>query len=73
MSAIPAGLWASEPAVQDGFVTVAEACKFLGISRTKLYEILGSGELPSAKIGRSRRIPKRSLVAYAASRLVSSL
>ena len=64
---LPAGMWTSEAAMEDGFVTIAEACKFLRISRTALYEILSSRMLPSAKIGRSRRIPKRALVAFAAS------
>jgi len=63
-------LYRDQDAVEDGFVTVKQACQFLAISRTALYEILGSGALPSAKLGRARRIPKRALVAYAASRLM---
>lgn len=42
----------------------ADAAKLLGISRAKLYELLDSGEVPSVKIGRSRRISHRALVEY---------
>jgi excisionase family DNA binding protein len=56
-----------EPAVEDGLLTIAEACAFLRIGRTALYEILSSGLLPSVKIGRSRRIPRRALAAFASS------
>ena len=69
MSHLPAAAWDTEAAVEDGFVTIRQACEFLGISRTALYEILGRGVLPSAKFGRSRRIPRRALSAYAASQL----
>jgi excisionase family DNA binding protein len=37
-------------------LTVTEASQVLAISRSKLYELLNSGTLPSVHIGRSRRI-----------------
>ena len=37
-------------------LTVIEASQVLAISRSKLYELLNSGHLPSVHIGRSRRI-----------------
>jgi excisionase family DNA binding protein len=37
-------------------LTVTEASDVLSISRSKLYELLNSGHLPSVHIGRSRRI-----------------
>jgi len=37
-------------------LTVTEASQVLAISRSKLYELLNSGHLPSVHIGRSRRI-----------------
>jgi excisionase family DNA binding protein len=42
-------------------LTTDEACRVLAISRSKLYELLGSGNLPSVRIGRSRRIRMRDL------------
>ena len=38
-----------------------EAADQLGITRSKLYELLASGEVPSIKIGKSRRIPADAL------------
>lgn len=37
-------------------VTVTEAADALGLSRSKVYELLAGGELPSVRIGRTRRI-----------------
>jgi len=37
-------------------VTVTEAADALGLSRSKVYELLAAGELPSVRIGRTRRI-----------------
>ena len=35
----------------------AEAAQMLGIGRTKVYELLAAGELPSIKIGACVRVP----------------
>ena len=37
-------------------LTIAEASQVLAISRSKLYDLLNSGHLPSVHIGRSRRV-----------------
>jgi excisionase family DNA binding protein len=50
-------------------LTVAEAARRIGISRTKLYEYVASGEIPSVKIGRLRRIPADAVAEFLASRL----
>ncbi len=42
-------------------LTPEEAAKALRIGRTSLYKLLRSGEIPSIRVGRSRRIPLRSL------------
>ena len=41
---------------QKGALAPADAARRLGISRTKLYELIGSGTLRSFQIGRARRI-----------------
>jgi excisionase family DNA binding protein len=38
-----------------------EAAKVLGISRSKVFELLAGRELPSVRIGRSTRIPRAQL------------
>ena len=52
--------------VEDGLVTVSEAASFLRLSRSSLYVLMERGELAFVKIGRSRRIPRRALIALAA-------
>jgi len=37
-------------------LTVPEAGRALAISRSKMYDLLNSGDLPSVHIGRSRRV-----------------
>ncbi|HUY28595.1 MAG TPA: helix-turn-helix domain-containing protein [Candidatus Binataceae bacterium] len=43
------------------FVTPAVAAKMLGMSRSKIYELLRAGVIPSRKFGAAIRIPVRSL------------
>jgi excisionase family DNA binding protein len=57
---------------RDGLVTVEEAAKFLGLSRAFIYVLMERGELRSCRIGRTRRIPRASLVALAEKSLVSA-
>ena len=44
--------------------TIPEAATALRISRTKLYELLDSGDVESVHIGRSRKIPAEALRIY---------
>src|SRR5438093_1169629 len=48
----------------------AEAGRLLGISRSKVFELLANGELPSIRIGRVRRIPKQFLAEWLRTRLI---
>jgi excisionase family DNA binding protein len=43
-----------------------EAAQRLGIGRTKVYELMASGELRSVKIGAARRISATALAEYVA-------
>lgn len=45
-------------------LTVPEAAKALGISRSKLYQLLSAGTVLSVRIDGSRRVPVESLTAY---------
>jgi excisionase family DNA binding protein len=44
---------------QKLFYTISESCRLLSVGKTKLYELIASGEIPLRKIG------KKSLVAAA--------
>ena len=39
----------------------AEAAEAIGVSRSKLYELLSSGALPSVRLGSSVRVPVSAL------------
>ncbi len=55
-----------EELVVDGLVRIAEAERFSGLSRSKLYELMEAGDLAYVKLGRARRIPRRALIELAA-------
>ncbi|MER5608737.1 helix-turn-helix domain-containing protein [Micromonospora tulbaghiae] len=44
--------------------TPTEAAALLGVGRTKVYELMSSGQIASIRIGRSRRIPANALRAF---------
>lgn len=45
-------------------LTPEEAADALRISRTRIYELLGSGRLRSVQLGRSRRIEREALLEF---------
>jgi excisionase family DNA binding protein len=47
-----------------------ETCAMLGVKRTTLYKMLETGEIPSIRVGRLRRIPLERLRAWIDERLV---
>ena len=49
-------------------VTIAEAAKLLGISRSFAYELVKRGDLPVVRLGRRQLVPKEAL-----SRLMESV
>jgi len=51
-----------EPVVSEPLcVRISIAAKMLGIGRSKLYELIGAGELETVKLGKSRLIVTRSI------------
>ncbi|MFD1150465.1 helix-turn-helix domain-containing protein [Saccharothrix hoggarensis] len=46
-------------------LTAEEAAERLGVGRTTMYRLIGSGEIESVQIGRLRRIPVTAVDAYA--------
>ena len=47
-------------------LTVIDAAEQLQISRSKIYELIADGELPSIRIGQSRRITTSDLADFVA-------
>ncbi len=50
--------------VQREWISVAEMQTVLGISRTKAYELLSTGEIPAVKVGRVLRVERAALQAW---------
>jgi excisionase family DNA binding protein len=53
-----------DPSMTPLLLTPTQAAALLGISRSKLYALLGAGEIESVTIGASRRIPYQDLTRY---------
>lgn len=53
-------------------ITIQAAADHLGLSRSKLYELIADGEMPTVKIGRARRIALQDLRDFVASRRAGS-
>ena len=47
----------------------AEAAEVIGVSRSRAYELIGSGQIPSIRIGGSVRVPVAALRAWIDERL----
>jgi excisionase family DNA binding protein len=44
--------------------SIADAARSLGVGRTKLYELVGQGEIAVVKIGSRTLVPHNELVAF---------
>ncbi len=64
VASAPAAGSATASGGQVRLVTIPAAAQLLGVSRSKLYELLGEGALPTVRIGRSRRIAIADLEAF---------
>jgi excisionase family DNA binding protein len=45
-------------------LSVVEAARRLGIGRTLMYELLGTGQLESMHVGRLHKVPAEALTAF---------
>ena len=61
-----------EDVIGEGFMDVREAAAFLGLSRAKLYQLMDTQQIPYARFGRARRLPRKGLAAFARSCLVGA-
>ncbi len=49
---------------RPNLLTVEETCAYLRLSRATVYRLLKTGELPSFKVGKSRRLPEPDIENY---------
>jgi excisionase family DNA binding protein len=59
-------IWREEKTVDRLLLKPREAAVVLGISATKMYELIVRREIVSVKIGGCRRVPVEALTAYVA-------
>jgi excisionase family DNA binding protein len=45
---------------------IEEAAQLLSVSKSRVYELIRSGQLRTVKVGKSHRVPARSLDEYVA-------
>ena len=57
------------PMVEPLLVRVEEAARILSLSRSTVYEMLDTGELPSVRRGAARRIPVAALREWVAQQI----
>jgi excisionase family DNA binding protein len=63
--------WAFEPNKQDPIsVRIPDAVRLTGLSRSKIYQLIATGDIETAKVGRSTIIPVQSLRDFIQSRRV---
>jgi len=48
----------------NDILSVGDICEILFIGRNRAYELLNSGSLRGFRVGRTWRVPKKSLEAY---------
>jgi excisionase family DNA binding protein len=48
------------------FLPIPDACRVLGVGRSKLYELIAAGDISIRKIGRKTLIPREDLMSFAA-------
>lgn len=49
---------------QVQFLTVAEVARMMRVSKMTVYRLVHSGELPAVRVGRSFRVPEKTVHDY---------
>jgi excisionase family DNA binding protein len=57
---------------EKALLRMEEVAEKLGISRARAYAMAAAGELPSVRIGRSRRVPVRQLEVWIEERVLDA-
>ena len=53
-------------------LSIADACRTIGVSRSKIYELIAAGDLTVRKVGRKSLIAREELALFAARLPVST-
>jgi excisionase family DNA binding protein len=55
---------AQAEATMDRFLKIDEVAQYLGLGRSKVYQLIASGDIKSARFDRSRRVPLSAVVEF---------
>ena len=53
-----------QDALADGLMTILQVAQFAQVTRSTVYNWLNHSGLPSVKVGKTRRIPRRALLDF---------
>lgn len=53
-----------DPAPRPITVRIPEACRITGIGRSKLYELIKAGDIPTIKVGSMTLVPVKGLEGF---------
>ena len=56
----------------DGCLSIPQAVALTQISRSRMYELMDSGQVPSLKVGSRRLIPRKGLLRFLATQIVDA-
>lgn len=61
----PVGVHPADPTLADvRFLTVAEVAALMRVSKMTVYRLVHGAELPAVRVGRSFRVPEKSVHDY---------
>lgn len=62
----------STPTITPALLRESEAREYIGVSRSKLWSLIWSGEIKRVHVGRAMRIPRAQLDAYVQARCAAA-
>jgi excisionase family DNA binding protein len=63
----------SRSQIDERLLRAPEVAQILGLGRSKVYDMMQSGELPVVHIGRAIRVPMQALQAWIRGRTIAAL
>ncbi|MGI6626709.1 MAG: helix-turn-helix domain-containing protein [Limnochordia bacterium] len=48
----------------EGLCSIKEACEFLSVGKSSIYNLMNMGKIPFVFVGSNRRIPRAALVQF---------
>lgn len=59
--------------MRPALLSIHDACLYIGLGRTKVYDLIAEGRISAHKVGRKTLVPREALDAFVASLSVASV